>query len=153
MRDGIYRKSVGVFVWDKDVFLVLLRKKDRYWGIPGGKVDVGESAPEAVIRELWEETGIVARLNQLHRLRTHRIDLGHEGLWEYVSFAVNLPATPTVTLNPDEHTDFVWVTPGSLLRYKAKGKPIFPGLIQVMGDVGYLRLSQVECGVKIQLIS
>ena len=42
MRDGIYRKSVGVFVWDKDVFLVLLRKKDRYWGIPGGKVDVGE---------------------------------------------------------------------------------------------------------------
>ncbi len=36
--------------------------KPPWWEIPGGGVDAGESIEEAAIRELHEETGIVAKL-------------------------------------------------------------------------------------------
>ncbi|QQS16146.1 MAG: NUDIX hydrolase [Candidatus Moraniibacteriota bacterium] len=156
MRDGVYERAVIVFVWRWDHFLVLRRKKDCRWGIPGGKAEAGESSFDAVLRELLEETGIVvsAPTRQLHRLMTHRLDLGLEGLWECVSFALNLSTPSTVvTLNPEEHLNFAWVTPGRLLRCRKQKQPIFPGLIQVMCDAGYLYLPEGELGVKIQRIA
>lgn len=29
------------------------------WTLPGGKIDPGETAEECVVRELWEETGLI----------------------------------------------------------------------------------------------
>lgn len=35
------------------------------WSIPGGKMEFGETAKEAALRELQEETGITARITRL----------------------------------------------------------------------------------------
>jgi len=53
--------------------ILLLKKKDKEdkWILPKGKIDVGETVPEAALREVQEETGlfdlkIISRLGQEH---------------------------------------------------------------------------------------
>ncbi len=53
---------LAMVVRDGRVLLVQRgREPDRgKWGFPGGLVEVGETAPEAALRELAEETGLAA---------------------------------------------------------------------------------------------
>lgn len=46
---------------------ILLHRLDRddYWALPGGRVEPGESAGETVVRELFEEIGVVATCGDL----------------------------------------------------------------------------------------
>jgi 8-oxo-dGTP diphosphatase len=55
------RAAGGVVVRDG---LVALIHRPRYddWTLPKGKLDNGESFVEAALREVWEETGLRARL-------------------------------------------------------------------------------------------
>jgi 8-oxo-dGTP pyrophosphatase MutT (NUDIX family) len=42
---------------------VLLLKNERdEWELPGGKLEVGEAVDACVLREVWEETGLRARV-------------------------------------------------------------------------------------------
>lgn len=46
--------------------IMLIKRSDNgLWAVPGGLVDVGETLAEAAVRELWEETGIHARVIKL----------------------------------------------------------------------------------------
>ena len=45
--------------------LLLRRADDRYWELPGGRVEVGESASAAVIREVVEEAGVTINVTRL----------------------------------------------------------------------------------------
>lgn len=46
---------------------VLLQRRgdDGSWGLPGGALELGESAEEAMLREVAEETGMQVRVEQL----------------------------------------------------------------------------------------
>ena len=37
-------------------------KPEGLWALPKGKIDAGEDAAETAVREVWEETGVHARL-------------------------------------------------------------------------------------------
>jgi len=54
--------SVGLFLMDDRRRIPLLRRRGSHgageWGLPGGKVDFGETIPEAACRECLEELGI-----------------------------------------------------------------------------------------------
>ena len=45
--------------------LLVRRIDDGYWELPGGRVEVGETAAQAVIREVAEESGVAIALTGL----------------------------------------------------------------------------------------
>jgi len=47
---------VGVF--DEAGKILLQKRPEGVWGLPGGLLELGESTEEAARREVWEETGI-----------------------------------------------------------------------------------------------
>ncbi|MDD5746633.1 MAG: NUDIX hydrolase [Candidatus Omnitrophica bacterium] len=61
-----------VFRKKEDIYEVILfrKKSDRCWGLPKGKLEPGETAQEAALREVREETGaeaeIIGDLGEVH---------------------------------------------------------------------------------------
>ena len=52
-------RVAGILIEDDRILLIEHTKNNRkYWLVPGGGVDWGESAAEALIREFKEETGL-----------------------------------------------------------------------------------------------
>jgi ADP-ribose pyrophosphatase YjhB (NUDIX family) len=58
----------GVVFRDNKILLVQEKLDDNRWTVPGGWADIGESAGEAVVREIYEETGYYARTLKLMAL-------------------------------------------------------------------------------------
>lgn len=81
------------------------------WEFPGGKVDANESQPQALVRELQEELGIIAHVgsyvasNQWQQ--SERIICLHA--WRVESF------TGDVQLHC--HSAFIWITPQQARDY------------------------------------
>ncbi|MFC4411554.1 NUDIX hydrolase [Chungangia koreensis] len=48
-----------VAVLNKQNELLLQKRTDGVWGLPGGFMELGESAPETARREVKEETGVI----------------------------------------------------------------------------------------------
>lgn len=62
--------SVGLVVRDNKVLMVRRSEPEvagahLKWEFPGGKVDFGETPEEAVVREIKEETGVIAKVKRL----------------------------------------------------------------------------------------
>ena len=57
------RAGVSVAIFNGEGVLLVQRGKGIYrglWSLPGGAIELGETAVEAARRELWEETGLLA---------------------------------------------------------------------------------------------
>ena len=65
MPDTVRVAASGIVYNGKGEILLEKRADNGWWGLPGGHVDVGESVEQAVIREIWEETGVRAQISRL----------------------------------------------------------------------------------------
>lgn len=51
--------GVDAAVFDEDDRILLIQRADNQrWAMPGGLAEIGQTLPEAVLRELWEEAGL-----------------------------------------------------------------------------------------------
>ena len=66
-KEGVLRPGASGLIFDKAREQVLLtrREDNGRWCLPGGGMDAGESAAEACVRELLEETGLEVRVTKL----------------------------------------------------------------------------------------
>jgi 8-oxo-dGTP pyrophosphatase MutT (NUDIX family) len=51
----------GVVINAAGEILLQLRSDNGQWALPGGALDLGEEPAEAVVREVWEETGVLVQ--------------------------------------------------------------------------------------------
>lgn len=56
---------IDAVVFKEGKILLIQRRDDHQWAMPGGMVEVGESAAQAAERELWEEAGVHGRAVRL----------------------------------------------------------------------------------------
>jgi len=112
-------RVVGSIISHGDKVLMLYRSEKEtdpsLWGIPAGKVDEGESDTQAVTRELREETGITLEENVFNYLG--QLDIDYEKVTiQFPIFHKDFTVLPDIILDPDEHVDYAWMTPESILE-------------------------------------
>jgi 8-oxo-dGTP pyrophosphatase MutT (NUDIX family) len=60
-HDLLLIPGVAAIIRDMQGRILLQRTKSGYWNLPAGAVDPGEKAARAIVREVFEETGLIAR--------------------------------------------------------------------------------------------
>jgi 8-oxo-dGTP pyrophosphatase MutT (NUDIX family) len=62
----LVRLNVAVLIRDEHLRVLLERRRDcGLWGLPGGRIEAGESVAQAACREVFEETGFRVTVNRL----------------------------------------------------------------------------------------
>ena len=124
------REAAGCYCEWQDKILLLKRNSDKEqgntWGIPGGKIDFGENARMAVIREVSEEVALYIDDEGLLELGKLYCRLPHVDYIFHV-FRKRFFEQPNIILGLDEHCEARWVTPTEALQL-----PLIAGGIEAL---------------------
>jgi ADP-ribose pyrophosphatase YjhB (NUDIX family) len=115
--------SVNVVVTNAEGKILLIRRTDNgNWALPGGGVDIGESLPQAAIRETREETGIDCEITGLSGIYT---DPGHVILYtsngevrQEFSVVLTARATGGQPTPSSETSEVRWVATGDAAAHQ-----------------------------------
>jgi len=115
-HDLLLLPGVSAVVRDEAGRVLLARRADnRRWSVPAGMVEPGEQPADAVLRELFEETGVRARIEGVGGVATHPVVYPNGDRCEYLNVwfrcrAVGGAAGPV----DDESLEVAWFAPQAL---------------------------------------
>jgi 8-oxo-dGTP pyrophosphatase MutT (NUDIX family) len=115
--------AVGIWFYSQSTnrYLYLMRNDPKHpdsFGLPGGKIEPGESIMAAMVRECEEELGSMPDYVKLMPLEKFT---SADGGFEYNTFFCITETEFTPVLN-DEHSGYAWIDSGTW------PKPLHPGL-------------------------
>lgn len=64
-EEGVLNIRVGAIIMKKDMFLMVENDRFDHMYSVGGRIKFGETAQEAVVREVYEETGVKMEVDRL----------------------------------------------------------------------------------------
>ena len=107
-----FKLAVHVWIQKDDKFLVVRRSlKDDFmpgfWDTPGGTLDFGEDPIKALIRETKEESNLGIEVGQLLYCHNKVYNPRH---WFALIYQCQIIGDEKITLNPNEHEEYRWVT-------------------------------------------
>src|SRR5262245_40895312 len=114
--------AVVGLVFDDDGRLLLVHQREtNLWSTPGGSMEPDETPADAVIREVWEETGLVTvpvRIVGVYGGTDHTITYPHGDVVQPVSTVFEcVPHGGALLQRTDETSAAEFVAPRDLTRY------------------------------------
>ena len=111
----------ALFIEFEGRILLLHRHEDKLqgnrWGIPGGKLEPGETPLQAVIREVEEETAYRFSEEMVTHVKTVYVERDSQDHFVFHMFRAQLTERPDkVKIDFYDHKGFTWVTPADSLK-------------------------------------
>ena len=100
-----------------------------YWDIPGGSVEENELPREAALREAIEEVNQKLRINKIIH-EDSQFDASKDTVFTRLVYAGEILEERDVILDPEEHTDFKWI---SSLK-DIESNLVVPYLLEILAD-------------------
>lgn len=135
--------AVGVWFYSLDTerYLYLMRDDAKHpgaWGLPGGKVNSGETLLDSIRRECREEMGSMPEYERLVPIEKFT---SHDGRFHYHTFYCCVATEFRPQLN-HEHLGYAWIDAGTWPR------PLHPGLWNTVNfDVIQTKIQQIRTAV------
>jgi len=146
-RGKVWLAVAGLVINTHGEWLVVKKKYGGLkgkWSLPAGFVDEGETADEAVIREVKEETGLTCRVDQLLGVRTGVIK--HEISDNMIMFLLQQTVLEErIVIQENELYEAAFIHPDQLLD-ENKASIMLAYMIEAMASAERMEVDHIDPG-------
>lgn len=128
------KPAVSAIILDEDRILLVRRgcePNKGLWSLPGGSIELGETAREAVVREVAEETGLIIEPTSIAGIRDVIAREDGKILFHYVIISFYATVISGTLAPASDAAELRWIPVGELPCYETT-----PGLIDWLADIG-----------------